>query len=234
MKRHVSLMLLSVVVIAFSYQQARSQALIMLLLGDKIASENFTAGINAGLSLTTISEPDFATARLSWSLGAMLEWRLNDDLFLGVDVTFKTPAGANTMTGLWDDADEFDTLITDRKESLQTSYVSIPVVIKYQFGSFRALIGPQVAYLVAATDNLTGTGPNGGRLRAERLAFSRLNRWDVGFVAGLETLVSPDLGVKSIRVALRYYHGFLDVTQETSVKSLNTGFYFTVGFPLGA
>jgi hypothetical protein len=234
MKSKIVLAVLSMTLLFVFSQQARSQALIMLLLGDKIASENFTTGINAGLSLTTLSNPDFAKARVSWSFGALLEWRLSEDVFLGVDVTFKTPAGANSMDGLWDDAEEFDTLIVDRKESLQTSYVSIPIVIKYQFGSFRALVGPQVAYLVAATDNLTGTGPDGGTLNAERSAFSRLNRWDVGFVAGLETLVTPDLGVKSIRVTLRYYQGLLDATKDTSVTSLNSGFYLTLGIPLGA
>ncbi len=225
---------MSVACVAFGHQQARSQALIMLLLGDKVSSPNFTAGINAGLSLTTLSQPESATARLSWSFGAFLEWRLSDNVFIGSDITFKNPGGAKTLTGLWDDVPEIDTVFSEKKESLQTSYVSLPVIIKYQFSSFRVFGGPQVSYLVAATDNISGTGPSGARIDADRSAFSKLNRWDAGFVVGLEALVTPSQGVYSLRLALRYYQGLVDVTKDPNVNTLNSGFYFTIGIPLGS
>lgn len=138
------------------------------------------------------------------------------------------------MHGLWDDVEELDSvIISDRQESQRLSYVSIPVLIKYRFKSFGVVAGPSVGYLVAATDNISGTGPNGARLDAERLAFSKLNRWDVGAVVGIEYLLRPDLKMHSMRLGLRYYQGLLDVTQDPNTSVLNSGFYFTVGIPIG-
>ena len=205
----------------------------MLLFGDKIAAEGFVGGINAGLSLTSYTEPPTSTGRLDWSFGAFLEWEISDHWYFGADITFKTPAGANNLIGLWDDVLEVDTLISDSKESQRLSYVSVPLLMKYRFDSFGFIAGPQVGYLVAATDNIRGTGPNGARLDAERLAFNKLNRWDVGAVIGVEYLLNRDLGMYSMRFGLRYYQGFLDVTQDPSTTVLNSGFYFTVGIPIG-
>ena len=86
---------------------------------------------------------------------------------------------------------------------------------------------------MAATDNIDGTGPNGAAVSAERLAFYKLNRWDVGATIGLEYLTAPELGMHSLRLGLRFYQGFLDVTKDPSENRLNSGFYFTLGIPMG-
>ena len=210
-----------------------AQALIMLLFGDKIASETFIGGINAGLSMTTFNNVPEASYRIDWSFGTFLEWRLSDDWAFSPEVTFKTPAGSNGMSGLWTERQDIVDSLTNPKESAQLSYVTIPLLVKYQISSFRIVAEPKVGYLVAATDNITGTGPKGARLESEKLSFSRANRWDAGIDIGLEYLFDEDLGMQSMRLNLRYYHGLLDVYHNDDVTTTNQGFYLNLGIPMG-
>ena len=205
----------------------------MLLFGDKIASETFIGGINGGLSMTTFNNVPEASARVDWSFGAFMEWRLSEDWSFSPEVTFKTPAGSNGMTGLWTERQIIVDSLTNPKESARLSYVTIPLLIKYQISSFRLFAGPKVGYVVAATDNITGTGPLGAQINSEKLAFSRINRWDAGVDVGLEYLIAPNLGMQSMRVSLRYYQGFLDVYHDDGITTTNQGFYLNLGIPMG-
>lgn len=210
-----------------------AQALIMLLFGDKIASETFIGGINAGLSMTTFNHVPEASFRISWSFGAFMEWDLGGGWIYSPEMTFKTPAGSNGMTGLWSERQDIVDSLSNPKESAHLSYVTIPLLVKYEINAFRLFAGPKVGYVVAATDNITGTGPNGARVDSEKLSFSRINRWDVGIDVGLEYLLNPDLGLRSMRLNLRYYQGFLDVYHDDGITTTNHGFYFNLGIPIG-
>jgi len=212
---------------------ARSQALIMLLFGDKIASENFVGGINGGISLTNFTGVPDSKVRLSWSFGAFLEWRLSDHWYLSPDVTFKTPAGATQLTGLFDDLPSIDTSFTNVKQFAALSYITIPVCMKYRFGASGIFAGPQVGYVMAATDNITGTGPEGANVETERLSFYRINRWDVGVVIGYEFLLNKSEGMNSMRLSIKYYQGLLDVYHNDNVTTLNQGFFLNIGIPIG-
>lgn len=233
MHRIVWILLFSGFGMAVAPSTSSAQALIMLLFGDKLASESFIGGINAGLSMTTFGNVPNATYRIDWSFGAFMEWDLGHDWSVSPEVTFKTPAGSNGMSGLWTERQDIVDSLTDPKESARLSYVTIPVLIKYQIGPLRAFVGPKVGYVVAATDNITGQGPDGGRMDAEKLSFSRVNRWDVGFDLGCEFLVDPTLGMQSMRLSLRYYLGLLDVYHSDNVTTTNHGFYLNLGIPMG-
>lgn len=105
--------------------------------------------------------------------------------------------------------------------------------MRYTNGHFGVVAGPQVGYLMEATDNASATGPNGERLNIEKSAFGRMNRWDVGFQVGVEYLTKPSLGLHSIRIGIRYCHGLLDAVTNVNGSQRNNGFYTTVGIPIG-
>ncbi len=204
----------------------------MLLVGDKIATENFVGGITGGVNVTNISGINDAQWQLSWSFGASLHWRLSDEWHLCPEAYFKSPGGVSNLSGTWTSFPSIDTIISDREEWLATTYVAVPILMKYRIGVAYILAGPQVSYLVAATDNVRGVGPEGAMFTAEKSAFGRLNRWDVGLVGGLEFLLVPSFGIHSLRVGVRYYQGFIDVTTDPS-SNLNSGCSVTLGIPIG-
>jgi hypothetical protein len=209
-----------------------AQPLIMLLVGDKIASEDFVGGIIGGINLTNVSGISGSTSQLSWSFGASLHWRLSEEWHFCPEVFFKSPGGADGLQGLWKEQPSLDTIITDREEWMSTSYVSIPLIVKYRIDRFYVFAGPQVGYLVAATDNISGSGPEGATFTAEKSAFGRLNRWDAGIVGGAEIMLVPRYGINSLRLGVRYYYGLVDVTKD-DVSNTNSGFSVNIGIPIG-
>lgn len=211
---------------------ASAQPLIMLLVGDKIASDNFVGGITGGINLTQLSNMPNAEAQLSWSFGASLHWKLSEEWHFCPEVYFKSPGGADGMTGLWDTQPSIDTNLSNREEWTSTSYVAIPLIMKYRIDRFYVFAGPQISYLVAATDNISGTSPEGASITSEKLAFWRMNRWDAGVVAGAEILLVPEYGINSLRLGVRYYQGFLDVTKD-DVSNTNSGVSVSIGIPIG-
>lgn len=220
------------VMLACTSVVASSQPLIMLLVGDKIASDSFVGGITGGINLTQLSNTPGSTAQLSWSFGASLHWKLSEEWHFCPEIYFKSPGGADNMSGLWDTQPSVDTNLSNREEWTSTSYVAIPLIMKYRLDRFYLFAGPQVSYLVAATDNISGTGPEGASITSEKLAFWRMNRWDAGVVAGAEILLVPKYGIHSLRLGVRYYQGFLDVTKD-DVSSTNSGFSVSIGIPIG-
>lgn len=213
--------------------ETKAQPLIMLLVGDKISSEEFVGGITGGLNLTNVSGLDGATSKLSWSFGASLHWRLTDQWHFAPEIYFKTPGGTNGLSGLWKSQPSVDTLISDRKEWLSTSYVAIPFLMKYRVGMFYIMAGPQVGYLVAATDNASGSTAEGAAVVIEKSAFGRVNHWDVGAVIGAEILLVPEFGINSLRLGIRYYQGLLDVVTNDNTTSYNSGVSVSIGVPIG-
>ena len=116
---------------------ANSQALIILLFGDKLSTPTFQMGINADLSISTLAGAEKADPRLSWAFGALFEYKFSEKWFLGFDLTLKTPAGATNIDPLFvPDSSIFD-LSEDIKYSVQSNYISLPVWIKYKTGKFK-------------------------------------------------------------------------------------------------
>lgn len=205
----------------------------MLVFGDKIATPTFVGGINGGMGLTTLNGYPDASYRTNWMFGTYLNWQISEHWHFAPEVTFKTPTGAAGMHGLWKDEPAIDTILTDHSEWTALSYFSIPLLMRYTTGHLGVFAGPQVGYLMEATDNVSASGPNGERLTIEKSAFGRMNRWDVGIHVGIEYLTTPSLGLHSVRIGLRYYHGFLDAVANVSGTQVNNGFYATVGLPIG-
>ncbi|RPI68108.1 MAG: PorT family protein [Ignavibacteriae bacterium] len=210
-----------------------AQPLIMLLVGDKIASEDFVGGIIGGINLTQLSNVPGSTNQLSWSFGASLHCMLSEEWHFCPEVYFKSPGGADGMSGLWGAQPSIDSNLTNREEWTSTSYVAIPLIMKYRLDRFYLFAGPQISYLVAATDNISGTGPEGASITSEKLAFWRMNRWDAGVVGGAEILLVPEYGIHSLRLGVRYYQGFVDVTSTDDVNVTNSGFSVSIGIPIG-
>lgn len=233
MRRVLLVISIAVALMITTSSPSHAQPLIMLLVGDKISSEDFVGGITGGINLTNVSGLDGASARLSWSFGASLHWRLSDQWHFAPEVFFKAPGGTNGLQGLFQAQPSIDTIISDRKEWLSTSYVAIPLLMKYRVGMFYIMAGPQVGYLVAATDNASGTSREGASVVVEKSAFGRVNRWDVGAVIGAEILLVPEFGINSLRLGIRYYQGLIDVVNNDASSSYNSGVSVSVGVPIG-
>ena len=164
MKKYVFLTLLLFVPV----QQARGQALLVLLFGDKLSTEKFQLGINAIASGSSFIGVADEKMRISWGFGALGEVNLGDPWYLQFDLTLKSPAGASSIPGLVPDEPIFDSIFQDIAADQNLSYISLPIWLKYRAGAFKVGLGGQLNYLISATEVYAGKGIQGNDFTLEK------------------------------------------------------------------
>lgn len=94
-------------------------------------------------------------------------------------------------------------------------YTNAHLLVKYQiFNGFRIYLGPQVNYLVSATEKRNGINSS----------VDYINKWDVGIKAGVGFTFKFGLDISA-----SYTHGFYDMFQ-TSRTAYNSVFAISVGW----
>jgi hypothetical protein len=213
---------------------ARAQALLVLLFGDKFASEHVQGGIKFDVVGTTLSGLSGASRLRSWDLGGFIEVKLNDRVSIQPEFTFKSPAGAAdlpfALTGV-PDVDSAFAGATNVAVARTLGYVTIPILLKLRAGRFTLGLGPQVGYVVRAEDRYTGTVSRENDLSYTVGLWSRVNRWDSGVNAVAEFALAPRLGLHSMRIRAVWYHGFGDALSDAPGTNDTIGLGF--GLPIG-
>jgi hypothetical protein len=215
-------------------QAARGQALLVLLFGDKFASEQVQGGIKFDVVGTTLSGLSGAARLRSWDLGGFIEVKLSDRFSIQPEFTFKSPAGAADLpfapTGV-PDVDSAFAGATNVAVARTLGYVTIPILLKLRAGRFTLGLGPQLGYIVRAEDRYTGTVSRDDDLSYTVGLWSRVNRWDSGVNAVAEFALAPRLGLHSMRIRAVWYHGFGDALTDAPGTNDTIGLGF--GLPIG-
>jgi hypothetical protein len=211
-----------------------AQAVLVLLFGDKFASENVQGGIKFDVAFSKLSGLPDATRRRSWDLGGFLEVKLGNTLSIQPEFTFKSPAGASSLpfvpTGLAS-VDNAFSAATDVSVTRDLGYITLPVLLKIKTGRMAFGLGPQVGYIVRAEDHYTGTLVRENDLSYDVSLWPRVNRWDAGLNALAEFNLDPHLGLQSLRVRVAWYHGYGDALSDA--PGTNESLVFGVGLPIG-
>ena len=138
--------LLSVVAVRPASGQA---ALLVLIFGNKIASEKFHLSIDAGLNYTAMPGYGEGKARFGINFGLGTHYKLSERWFLAPE--FKPL----NWKGLRDVQESFTlppVISGDRVSSrFRMNYIDVPLLVQYRFPSnFYVSAGPQVSFLTSA------------------------------------------------------------------------------------
>jgi hypothetical protein len=215
---------------------ARAQALLVLLFGDKFASEKVQGGIKFDVVWTTLSGLSSAERLQSWDLGGFLEVKLSTRFSVQPEFTFKSPAGAQSLPFVPTGQPAVDNAFaaaSDVSVTRKLGYVTVPLLVKVKAGRFRLGAGPQFGYVVKAEDHYTGTIERPEDLSYTQGLWSRVNRWDTGVSVVGEFALAPSLDIRSMRIRLAWYHAFGDaLSDETGTNdSIGIGFGLPIGGP---
>jgi Outer membrane protein beta-barrel domain len=216
------------------FHPASAQALLVLLFGDKFASENVQGGIKFDVVASNLYGLSGAARLRSWDLGGFLEVKLSNQLSIQPEFTFKSPAGAKNLPFVATGVPSVDSAFAaagDVSVARTLGYITFPVLIKLKAGRFAFGIGPQLGYVVRAEDRYTGTVAREDDLSYTVGLWSRVNRWDTGVTAMAEFALAPTLGLQSMRIRALWYHAFNDALSDApgANESLGIGF----GLPIG-
>ena len=213
---------------------ASAQALLVLLFGDKFASENVQGGIKFDVVWTTLSGLSGAERLRSWDLGGFLEVKLNTRLSVQPEFTFKVPAGAQSLPFVPTGAPAVDSAFAAASNVSVTrrlGYIAVPLLLKVKAGRFHFAAGPQIGYVVKAEDHYIGTVTRTDDLTYAQSLWSRVNRWDTGVNLLGEFALAPSLGIRSTRIRVSWYHAFGDALSDA--PGANDSFAVGFGLPIG-
>jgi hypothetical protein len=201
--------------ISFSYGQA---ALIVLILGDKVATEQFHLSIDGALNLSGFSglEESKMGAGVNFGLGTHIKlgekWHLKPEF---KPLSRKKATSINTINSVPGVPDEFT--ITDSKVTL--NYIDVPVFLQYNITpQFYVSAGPQVSFLTSASQFSTGKLEDGkeSTVKIDTKAFFNTVNFSFPIDAGytLKLATKRSTSTMDINIFARYEYGFLEIFKD--------------------
>jgi hypothetical protein len=206
-------------------------ALLVLLLGDKAATEDFHFSIDAGLSLSSL--PAVAgtsnNAGLYFGLGTYV--RLNERWAFTPEFKPVSPRGGRGFEKAFTDNSGS---VDDYSTRLILSYIDLPMQFHYQLNQrlyMRA--GPQLSYLTKGEFVSTGALVGGPDFTVKENITGRLERFDVALPIDIGMVFAKPRGYKGVDIRVRYCPGFLEVfkANEAGVSGTNSTFHFFISLP---
>lgn len=233
-KTFLSVLLLIIAIVSMPSNAKSQAALLVLLFGEDVASENFYFSLKVGGNLSTLSGVEGAKNALGLNFGVMASIRLTDRLFLVPEFMPLSPKGAKNIPFRSTGNATLDQLIQPpTSTAMQMNYIDIPVVAKYYVSNDLGLeIGPQLSILTSAKDVYRGKIKDDDDLVFESNVKSSLNSIDVGLVAGLTYSLWNARGGDGIFLHARYAFGLMDIVKDNPGDAVkNSAFQFSISFP---
>ena len=209
-------------------------ALLVLIFGEKAASENFYFSLKVGASYSMITNVEEGKYRAGANFGLINNIKLTDRLFLTPEFLPLAPRGVKDVPILTTGDPNLDELLvnpssTDRK----LTYIDIPVLLRYNLTErLKISAGPQISFLTGASDIYYSEPIEGTVLNTEIDIKENIPSIDFGGVLDISYLFSKPHGGKGMALYLRYNHGFKDmVKNNTGDPRRNSSIQFGAAFP---
>ncbi len=209
-------------------------ALLVLIFGDRVATENFHFSIKLGGSYSIIHGYEEGDHRMNLNFGLANNIRLTDKLTLIPEFMPLSPRGIKNVPVLTTGNPDLDDLLvqvesTDRK----LNYIDIPVLLKVKLSErFSLSAGPQISILTGATDTYKSVPIQDIHLTTELDIKESIAPVDAGAVIDLQYILVQPKGGKGVNIFVRYYKGFVDLVKVNSGNPYTTSLIqFGATFP---
>jgi hypothetical protein len=223
-----------VLLIALSGVARGQAALLVLIFGEKAATENFHFSLKAGINYSIINGYDQGTNRIGANFGLVNNIRLSERLTLTPEFLPLSSRGIRDVPVLTTGDQNLDSLLVDPTSTdRKLSYLDIPVLLKIKLSKrFSVSAGPQISFLTSATDIYESSPINGAILTSELDIKDALKTIDVSAVVDLMFMLSEPKNGKGLNLYLRFSQGFMDIVKEnTGDRFTNTTIQFGVALP---
>ncbi len=223
------------ILLGSSFQLLRGQAaLLVLIFGEKVATENFYFSLKVGVSYSMITHVDEGKYRIGPNFGLVNNIRLTDRLFLTPEFLPLSPRGVREVPILTTGDPNLDDLLVDPSSTdRRLSYIDVPLLLRYRLTE-RLMVsaGPQISFLTGATDIYRSEPMEGVELTTELDIKEAIKPVDLGAVLDVSYLFSEPMGGKGLILYLRYNLGFVDMVKDNSGDpSRNSAIQFGAAFP---
>jgi len=219
------------IILAFlmAMQYANAQAaLFALLLGEKVATENFNIGLEIGIPYGTISGTSGTSSKTGITFGIGGNIKLNDNWSVHPSAYFLSKRGGKfDQLSLISDDIELNGKFQNVPTELTLNYIDVPVFLNYRFSesNFKLGIAPQISFNTGSDAVFTNAQGD--------FSYSVqdvTNSMDFGMIFQLGYIFYSNKFDKEIHMQLRYFQGFNDVYDDVFVPGTNKSSYLGVAF----
>jgi hypothetical protein len=212
----------------FAHGQA---ALLVLIFGDKAASENFHFSIDAGVNLSTMPGVSGSSMAAGAYFGLGTYIKLNDKWAFTPEFKPLSPRGANGFAKLFEDNTG---AVGSSATRLKLSYIDVPLQFRRRISErFYVRAGPQISFLTGGELATTGELVGGSDFTVTENIKDQLEPIDISVPIDLGIVFAKPRGYKGLDIRVRYCHGFTEVFKEnaTGLSSTNSTFQFFLSLP---
>lgn len=213
----------------FIPMQGNAQAaLIALIFGDKVASEDFNLSMEFGINYTGITNIQKHQRAINTNFGMAGNIKLSDKFYLSPTIYFSSGRKLKLSNySLNSGNNSLDQEFIDQKAEIILDYIDVNIPLFYQINKFRFGLAPQVSFLKGANlkiDNDFGVFDYDMKHEVNNLDY------------GLLSILSYELGTarkgKGLFIQFRYYQGFGDIFKApVSPNNRNNYFSLHLSFP---
>jgi hypothetical protein len=231
-QRFLTISLFACLTISASNGQA---ALIVLILGDKVATEQFHLSIDGAINLSSFYglEEGKMGGGVNFGLGTHIKlgekWHLKPEF---KPLSRKKATSVIPITSV--PGDPGDITLSDSKITL--NYIDVPVFLQYNITpQLFVSAGPQISFLTSSSQFSDGKLEDGRESSVKIDTKSFFNSIDLSFPveAGytLRLATKRSTSKMDVNVFARYEYGFLDVFKDPETSSKISLFQFGLSLP---
>jgi hypothetical protein len=229
-KRFLLICLLGIFIMPASYGQA---GLLVLILGDKVATENFYLSIDGALNISTLPGLDEYKMNVGVNYGLGVHIRLNDKWFLKPEFKPLSRKGATKVNPITSISGDF---IVDETK-IKMNYIDFPVLLQYNLTpKLFVSAGPQISFVTDVKQFMYGSKADGLETDVKINTTSFFNKTNFSFP--VEAGYSLSLGTKrsttkiNMNVFARYEYDFIEIFKDPAVGASNISlFQFGLSLP---
>lgn len=216
MKKIILILLLFLSTSLYSvYAQA---ALIALLFGDKVATENFHLSVDIGMNISSLPnlEQGGSTTGLYFGLGTFI--KLNDTWALTPEFKPLSPRGATNVNPI----NNYSSLLSDPSYDISLRFIDVPILIQRKINNkFFISAGPQISFLTGASQISTGRLQNGNNAELSVDVKSTFESIYLSLPLEIGYSFTDLMKGKAADLKIRYNFGLNEMIADSSYGSSN-------------
>jgi hypothetical protein len=228
MKKKVLLLTIGLISLLHPNKTNGQAALLALLFGDQVASEDFNLSLEAGGNFNDYQNHFSTERKLAINFGIAGNIKLSEKLFLSPSIYFLS----NRKYGF--DSHSLNTGTPSLDQNFENSagigrlsYIDIPIFLRYKINKFRVGLAPQLSILNSS--KLIYEGEQGN---FEQDISNLTNNLDYGIMASINYEFLHAMKGKGLFIELRYYYGLTDVFKDQISSDFNRSSYFALHISL--
>jgi hypothetical protein len=227
--KYARVFLVATVITLFTSSYCNAQAaLLVLLFGEKLATEEFHLSIDLGMSVSTLPGLDQGKALTGLNFGMGTFIKLNDKWSLTPEFKPLSRGGANGVKPLVTDIS-----IQNPESKFIFNYIDVPVLLQYHLNEqFAVAAGPQISFLTSGKQETSGTLFSGENILITNDISPYMKSTNLSFPVQLAYSLTSVRGGKGVNIKVRYNFSAQEVfTNPQLASSNNSRWQFFLSFP---